>query len=228
MAISRAITMDTSPSLNAFHKVSDRIAAACRGAARDVSSVTLVAVSKTYDAPAITPILDAGHRIFGENRVQEAKSKWPQLRQGYDGIELHLIGPLQSNKVSEAVFLFDVIQSVDRPKIAEMLAREMEQQKKKLRLFLQINTGDESQKSGVPLADADRFIEYCMGMLPVEGLMCIPPVTDSAPKHFAILARLAHDHRLTSLSMGMSSDFESAIACGATHVRVGSAIFGAR
>jgi PLP dependent protein len=205
---------------------------------RDISSaiaafrrdVTLVAVSKTYDAEHIRPVLDAGHRVFGENRVQEAKQKWPELRRHYLGLELHLIGPLQSNKAAEAVTLFDVIQTVDRPKIAEALAREIQRQSKAVALFVQVNTGREAQKAGVLPEDLAAILNLMRNTLglAVEGLMCIPPVDEQPASHFQMLRMMATEHGLTKLSMGMSSDFAKAIAEGATHVRVGSAIFGAR
>jgi PLP dependent protein len=202
---------------------------------REISSAigrkaTLVAVSKTYDAEHIRPILEAGHRTFGENRVQEAKAKWPALRETYRGVELHLIGPLQSNKAAEAVALFDVIQTIDRPKIAEAIAREIQRQSKPLRLYVQVNTGREAQKAGVFPEDLSAILELMRNNLglTVEGLMCIPPVDEPSAPHFAMLRHMAQQHGLTKLSMGMSSDFAEAIAEGATHVRIGSAIFGAR
>jgi PLP dependent protein len=192
--------------------------------------VSLVAVSKTYDAPAIRPVLDLNHRMFGENRVQEAKQKWPGLRGEYEGIELHLIGPLQSNKAAEAVAVFDVIQTIDRPKIAEAVAAEMKKQQRSLKLFVQVNTGREPQKAGVMPEDVSAILglmQVTLG-LTVEGLMCIPPVDEEPGPHFDMLKTLAAQHGLQKLSMGMSGDFEVAINHGATHVRVGSAIFGAR
>ncbi len=194
------------------------------------SDVTLVAVSKTYDADHIRPVLDAGHRVFGENRVQEAKLKWPALRQAYPGLELHLIGPLQSNKAAEAVALFDVIQTVDRPKIAEALAREMQRQSKGIRLYVQVNTGREAQKAGVMPEDLAAILALMRDKLclTVEGLMCIPPADEPPVPHFSMLRAMATEHGIAKLSMGMSGDFAEAIAQGATHVRVGSAIFGAR
>jgi PLP dependent protein len=192
-------------------------------------SVTLVAVSKTYGADHIKPVLDAGHRVFGENRVQEAGQKWPSLREAYPGLELHLIGPLQSNKAPEAVALFDVIQTVDRPKIAEALAREIQRQSKPVRLYVQVNTGREAQKAGVWPEHLADMLETCQKLnLPIEGLMCIPPVDEPPAPHFAELKSLARQYDLTKLSMGMSSDYAEAIAEGTTHVRVGSAIFGSR
>ena len=192
--------------------------------------VELVAVSKTFDAAAIRPFLDAGQRVFGENRVQEAKEKWPDLRASYDGIELHLIGPLQTNKAREAVGLFDVIQTVDRDKLAGVLAEEMKRAGKRLSVFVQVNIGLEEQKAGIPPAEASAFVGRCRDLhgLDVVGLMCIPPEADPAGPYFAHLASLARDAGVEKLSMGMSGDFETAIAMGATHVRVGSALFGTR
>lgn len=192
--------------------------------------VELVAVSKTFDAAAIRPFLDAGQRMFGENRVQEAKEKWPELRASYDGIQLHLIGPLQTNKAREAVGLFDVIQAVDRDKLAGVLAEEMVRAGRRLPVFVQVNIGLEEQKAGVGPSEAVAFVQRCREVhgLEVVGLMCIPPEADPAGPYFAHLASLARDAGLTQLSMGMSSDFETAIAMGATHVRVGSALFGTR
>lgn len=203
---------------------------AALGNGRDPASVTLVAVSKTFPAEAILPVLESGHRVFGENRVQEAKGKWPALRERFPRIELHLIGPLQSNKAREAVALFDAIHTVDRPKIAEALAAEMARQGRKLQLFIEINTGGEAQKAGVAPQEADRFIADCRDQygLGIEGLMCIPPFDEAPAPHFALLQKIAQRNGLAKLSMGMSADFASAIAFGATHVRVGSAIFGER
>ena len=210
--------------------VSARIAAAAREVGRDAASVTLVAVSKTFAAEAIVPVLDAGHRVFGENRVQEAKGKWPDLREHYPGVELHLIGPLQSNKAKEAVALFDCIHTIDRPKIARAVAAEMAAQGRRLELFVEVNTGEEPQKAGVLPRDAAAFVAMCRDELGLEiaGLMCIPPVEDEAAVHFAFLAKLAQEVGVAGLSMGMSADFERAVQLGATHVRVGSAIFGKR
>ncbi|MDF2980714.1 MAG: YggS family pyridoxal phosphate-dependent enzyme [Devosia sp.] len=192
--------------------------------------VELVAVSKTFDAAAIRPFLDAGQRVFGENRVQEAKEKWPELRASYDGIELHLIGPLQTNKAREAVALFDVIETVDRDKLAGILAEEMKRAGKRLPVFVQVNIGLEEQKAGIAPSDTAAFVGRCKDLhgLDVVGLMCIPPEGDPAGPYFAHLASLARDAGVEKLSMGMSSDFETAIAMGATHVRVGSALFGHR
>lgn len=206
------------------------IARACKEARRDRASVTLVAVSKTFNADAIVPVIEAGQRVFGENRVQEAKAKWPGLMSAYPGIALHLIGPLQSNKAKEAVALFDAIHSVDRPSICEALAKEFASQERWPQLFVQLNTGEEPQKAGVAPAEADGFIASCREKyrLPISGLMCIPPVNDAPAPHFALTAKIAARNGLTNLSMGMSADFAIAIALGATHVRVGSAIFGKR
>ncbi len=197
---------------------------------RDPNSVTLVCVTKTFPAEDVIPLLDAGHRVFGENRVQEAMGKWPGLREKYPDIELHLIGPLQSNKTREAVELFDVIQSVDREKIAQALAAEMTKTGKRPRLFVQVNTGAEPQKAGVLPEDADAFLAACRDKygLAITGLMCVPPVDEQASPHFALLADIAARNGLHELSMGMSSDFELAIQLGATYVRVGSAIMGER
>jgi pyridoxal phosphate enzyme (YggS family) len=192
--------------------------------------VELVAVSKTFDAAAIRPFLDAGQRVFGENRVQEAQGKWPELRASYDGIELHLIGPLQTNKAREAVALFDVIQTVDRDKLAGVLTSEMERAGRQLPVFVQVNIGLEEQKAGIPPAEAVAFVERCRSVhgLQVAGLMCIPPDGEPAGPFFAHLATLAREAGVEKLSMGMSGDFETAIAMGATHVRVGTALFGTR
>jgi PLP dependent protein len=197
---------------------------------RVLPPVQLIAVSKTFEASDIRPVLDAGQRVFGENRVQEAQKKWPQLRTEYSGVELHLIGPLQSNKAAEAVALFDVIQTVDRIKIAEALARECQKQGRSLQYYIQINTGREPQKAGVMAEEADGFITTCRDDLGlnVVGLMCIPPVHEDPRPHFKLLREMAKRNGLQKLSMGMSSDFEIAIAEGATAIRVGSAIFGTR
>jgi pyridoxal phosphate enzyme, YggS family len=210
--------------------VEQDIARACQQARRDRSSVTLVAVSKTFDAGAISPVIEAGQRVFGENRVQEAKTKWPGLMSAYPDIALHLIGPLQSNKAKEAVALFDAIHSVDRPSICEALAKEIISQKRAPQLFVQLNTGEEPQKAGVAPAEADAFIASCREKygLAISGLMCIPPVDDAPAPHFALTAKIAARNGLKNLSMGMSADFAIAIQFGATHVRVGSAIFGKR
>ena len=207
-----------------------RMAAAAGAAMRDPASVHLVAVTKTFGAEHIAPVLDAGHRLFGENRVQEAKGKWPALRQRYTSVELHLIGPLQSNKAKEAVALFDAIHTIDRPKIAQAVAQEMARQGRRLKLFIEVNTGEEPQKAGVMPKEAARLLRLCREelQLDIAGLMCIPPLDEEAGVHFAFLAKLAGELGLKHLSMGMSADFETAIAFGATYVRVGSEIFGAR
>jgi pyridoxal phosphate enzyme (YggS family) len=203
---------------------------ACRDAGRAPDSVTLVAISKTFAADSVVPTIDAGQRVFGENRVQEAKAKWPELRERHAGIELHLVGPLQSNKAREAVALFDFIHTVDRPKIAAALAEEIARQGKRPRLLVEINTGAEPQKAGVLPENADAFIAECrekQGLL-IEGLMCIPPLDEAAAPHFALTEKIAKRNGLSLLSMGMSADFARAIQFGATHVRIGTAIFGAR
>lgn len=206
------------------------VAEATRAAGRDPASVSLVAVSKTFEAEDIEPVLAAGHRLFGENRVQEAKAKWPALKARYPGCEVHLIGPLQSNKVREAVELFDCIHSIDRPKIADVVAAELARAGKAIPLFVQVNTGKEPQKAGIPPGEAAAFVADCRDRLrlDIRGLMCIPPVDDEPALHFALLAKLASEAGISGLSMGMSDDFATAIAFGATHVRVGSAIFGRR
>ena len=207
-----------------------RIAAAAEAAGRPAGSVTLVAVSKTHGPERILPAIAAGQRVFGENRVQEARAKWPMLREAHPGLVVHLVGPLQTNKVREAVALFDAIQTVDRPKLAAALAAEMARTGRRIGCFVQVNTGEEPQKAGVAPAEADAFIEACRREhgLPVEGLMCIPPADAQPAPHFALLARIAERHGLAGLSMGMSADYETAIRFGATHVRVGTAVFGGR
>lgn len=192
--------------------------------------VELVAVSKTFDAAAITPYLEAGHRVFGENRVQEAKEKWPALRAQFEGVQLHLIGPLQTNKAREAVALFDVIETVDRDKLAGVLAEEMKRAGKSLPCFVQVNIGAEEQKAGIAVNEAVAFVARCRDEhgLNIEGLMCIPPDGQPAGPYFAVMAELGRQAGVNSLSMGMSGDFETAIAMGATHVRVGTALFGRR
>jgi pyridoxal phosphate enzyme (YggS family) len=210
--------------------VEQEIARACKDARRDRASVTLIAVSKTFGADAISPIIAAGQRVFGENRVQEAKAKWPGLMTAYPGIALHLIGPLQSNKAKEAVALFDAIHSVDRPSVCEALAKEIKSQGRCPELFVQLNTGEEPQKAGIAPSEADAFIASCREKygLPISGLMSIPPVNEAPAPHFALTAKVAARNGLKNLSMGMSADFATAIQFGATHVRVGSAIFGHR
>jgi pyridoxal phosphate enzyme (YggS family) len=213
-----------------LHATQETIARAARDCDREPSEVALVCVTKTFPAEDVVPLLEAGHGIFGENRVQEAKSKWTALRAVYPGIELHLIGPLQSNKAREAVEIFDVIESVDRDKIAQALAKEITATGKRPRLLVQVNTGAEPQKAGVLPEEADAFIKACREQygLEIAGLMCVPPVDQQASPHFALLAEIARRNGLKILSMGMSSDFELAIQLGATHVRVGSAIMGER
>ena len=206
-----------------------RIAKAADRHGRNANDITLIAVSKVQPDARVEAVLNEGHRIFGENRVQEAQGKWPAFRERYDDIELHLIGPLQSNKTRAAMELFDVIHTVDRSKLAHGIARIADETSHCPDLFVQINTGDETQKAGASLEDADALIVECRKLdLPLKGLMCIPPVDEAPSLHFALLAKIADRNGLTGLSMGMSSDFEEAIAQGATHVRVGSAIFGAR
>jgi hypothetical protein len=210
--------------------VEDEIVLAARAANRDAKSIRLVAVTKTVPPEVIEQAIAAGQRCFGENRVQEATSKWPDLRERHPGIELHLVGPLQSNKVREAVALFDVIETVDRPKLARALAEEMARADKRPRLFVQVNTGEEEQKAGVLPADADAFIALCRDTfgLVIDGLMCIPPFDEEPAMHFALLAKIAARVGVKDLSMGMSGDFVRAIPFGATYVRVGTAIFGDR
>ena len=210
--------------------VQAEIAKAVSDVGRASGSVTLVAVSKTIGADAIRSVLEAGQRVFGENYVQESGGKWPALREAFPDTELHLIGPLQSNKAREAVALFDVIESLDRPSLAAALAKEMDKSGRRPRLFCQVNTGAEPQKGGVMPAEADAFLTACHTTygLAIEGLMCIPPADDPPSPHFAFLRQIAERNGVTALSIGMSADYEAAIQLGATHVRVGTAIFGAR
>lgn len=210
--------------------VQTRLADAARKAGRDPASIALVAVSKVQPDARVQAVLDAGQRIFGENRVQEAEGRWADRRAADPSLELHLVGPLQTNKVAKALEVFDVIQSVDRPKLAAKLADAVQTRGSAPRLFVQVNTGEEPQKAGILPADADAFLAECRGPLglTVEGLMCIPPVDETPALHFALLAKIAERNGLKGLSMGMSADFETAVAFGATHVRVGSAVFGAR
>ena len=210
--------------------IRETVARAGKDAGRPAGSTTLVAVSKTFGAEEIRPVLCAGQQVFGENRVQEAQGKWPGLRTEFPDVELHLIGPLQSNKAKDAVALFDVIHTLDREKIARALAGECKAQDRALRFFVQVNTGEEPQKAGIAPHETDDFVAFCRDELglDVAGLMCIPPVDDTPGPHFALLAKIAARNGLAGLSMGMSADFESAIRLGATHVRVGSAIFGSR
>ena len=220
----------TGHSPNALAAVEAEIARACRDARRERSAVTLIAVSKTFAADAILPAIGAGQRVFGENRVQEAKAKWPALTEAHPDIVLHLIGPLQSNKAKEAVALFDAIHSVDRASICQALAKEIESQNRHPELFVQINIGEEPQKAGIAPGEADAFIASCRDSygLTISGLMCIPPVDEPPAAHFALTAKIAARNGLQNLSMGMSADYATAIMLGATHVRVGSAIFGHR
>ncbi|HEV2302059.1 MAG TPA: YggS family pyridoxal phosphate-dependent enzyme [Stellaceae bacterium] len=210
--------------------VRQHIAAAARLAGRGPASVNLVAVTKTHPAAAVREALAAGHRLFGENRVQEAETKYPALREAWPDLCLHLIGPLQTNKVGDAVALFDVIETVDRPRLAEALAREMDRSGLRRDCFIEVNTGEEPQKAGVMPAEADAFIAFCRDRLalPVRGLMCIPPFEEEPSPYFALLREIARRNGLACLSMGMSADYETAIRFGASHVRVGTAIFGAR
>ena len=211
-------------------EVRERIVRAARDSDRDPADVTLVCVSKTFEAEAIVPALEAGERVFGENRVQEAQGKWPALRERYAGLDLHLIGPLQSNKAEDAVALFDTIETVDRPKIAAVLEKAIDKAGRHPRLYVQVNTGAEPQKAGVLPQEADAFLAACREThkLEIAGLMCIPPIDDQASPHFALLATIAARNGIAGLSMGMSADFELGIQLGATHVRIGSAIFGTR
>ena len=207
-----------------------QVADACRAAGRDPAGVTLVAVSKTFGAETVEEAIRAGQRVFGENRVQEAKAKWPELRARHPGIELHLVGPLQSNKAREAVAFFDAIHSLDRPSLAEALAKEIARAGRSPRLFVEINTGGEPQKSGVLPERADEFIKACRETwgLKVSGLICLPPANEPPAPHFALAAKIARRNEVNLLSMGMTADFQAAIEMGATHVRIGSAIFGGR
>ncbi|WP_296099037.1 YggS family pyridoxal phosphate-dependent enzyme [uncultured Agrobacterium sp.] len=210
--------------------IKERIATTAERAGRAPGEVTLIAVSKTFDGDAIQPVIDCGQRVFGENRVQEAQGKWPALKDKTPDIELHLIGPLQSNKAADAVALFDVIESIDREKIARVLAEECAKQGRALRFYVQVNTGLEPQKAGLDPRETKAFVDLCRNelKLSVEGLMCIPPADENPGPHFALLAKLAKECGVEKLSMGMSGDFETAIEFGATSVRVGSALFGAR
>lgn len=217
---------------NAATRLADvhaNIARACKPARRQASSVTLIAVSKTHQAEAIQPLIDAGQRVFGENRVQEAAGKWPALREAHPEIELHLIGQLQSNKAEEAVALFDAIHSLDRPSLLTALAKAMDRAGRLVPCFVQVNIGDEPQKGGCPLPELPAFLAAVRATpIPLAGLMCIPPADTEAAPFFALLAKLAADHGVTGLSMGMSGDYETAVMLGATHVRVGTALFGER
>ncbi len=222
--------MSGSETVTRLFEVTAQIESAAQQAGRSPSEVNLVAVSKTFGAEAIVPALEAGHRVFGENRVQEARDKWPALKDTFEGVRLHLIGPLQTNKVRDALRLFSCIETVDRLKLARAIAKELNAGGQEPELFIQVNTGEEEQKAGIFPAEADAFISQCRDdlELPVSGLMCIPPFDEEPSLHFALLAKIAERNGITNLSMGMSADFETAIAFGATHVRVGSAIFGTR
>lgn len=211
-------------------EVLDRIEECAKMAGRPAGEVSLVAVSKTFDGDHIRPALEAGHRLFGENRVQEAAGKWPELRAQFNDVELHLIGPLQTNKVKQALDCFDVIETLDRPKLARAVASELEKRQQSIECLVQVNTGEEDQKAGISPDEADGFISYCREELGlnVTGLMCIPPVDAEPALHFALLRKIAQRNGLEKLSMGMSGDYDVAAQFGATHVRVGSAIFGER
>jgi PLP dependent protein len=222
--------MNSDTAASRLAAITARMADICRDVGRDPADATLIAVSKTFGAEDIRPVLEAGHRAFGENRVQESQGKWPGLKASYPGVELHLIGPLQSNKADAAVALFDCIHTIDRPKIATAIAAEIAKQHKALSLYIQVNTGNEPQKAGIAPEETAAFVAHCRDQLklPIHGLMCIPPVEEEPAVHFAFLAKLARELGLPKLSMGMSSDYETALQFGATHVRVGSAIFGSR
>lgn len=210
-------------------EVRERIAQVCKPARREPVDITLIAVSKTHPAERIVPLIEAGQRVFGENRVQEAQGKWPQLREAHPDIELHLIGQLQSNKAEEAAQLFDCIHSLDRPSLLTALTKAMDKTGKRVPCFVQVNIGDEPQKGGCPISELPEFLaQVRLSGIPLAGLMCIPPADTEAAPFFALLAKLAADHGLQGLSMGMSGDYETAVMLGATHVRVGSALFGAR
>jgi len=209
--------------------INSKIEAAEKSAGRAIGSTKLIAVSKVQPNERVLNVLDQGHKIFGENKIQEAHGKWPMFRENFSSVKVHLIGPLQSNKVKQAVALFDAIHTLDRLKLAQKLSNEVQIQGKAPEMFIQINTGEEKQKSGIIPSEADQFISDCISLdLPIIGLMVIPPINDEPTLHFGLLRKIAHRNGLTGLSMGMSSDFESAIAMGATHIRVGSAIFGER
>jgi PLP dependent protein len=228
--LSQTVTAVPSTAAERLAAVRREIATACRDAKRDPASVTLVAISKTFGVEAIAPAIAAGQAVFGENRVQEAKAKWPALKARHPGLELHLVGPLQSNKAKEAVALFEAIHSVDRASLAEVLAKEIAKQGRQPTLFVEVNTGAEPQKAGVLPEDTDAFLKTCHETygLTIAGLMCIPPADEPPAPHFALTAKIARRNGLSQLSMGMSADFGTAIAFGATHIRVGTAIFGER
>lgn len=221
--------MSSNPAAN-LAAVARELKQALIEAGRKDGAATIVAVTKKFDEAKILPVLEAGHRVFGENRVQEAAGKWPSLRSRFPDVELHLIGPLQSNKADDAVALFDVIETLDRPKLARALAMAMEKQGRRPKLLVQVNTGEEAQKAGAAPGDTDRFVKTCRDDygLPLAGLMCIPPIDDDPAPHFALLSKLAERNGLAEVSMGMSADYAIAAQLGATHVRVGSAIFGER
>jgi PLP dependent protein len=224
-------TLSDNPGLQErIEAVRTKITAAAERTGRDPEAVKLIAVSKTFDAPRIEPVIEAGMRLFGENRVQEAQGKWPDLKARYPDVELHLIGPLQSNKARDAVELFDCIHTIDRPRIASAIASEMKRQGRAPKLLVQVNTGEETQKSGVLPGEVDIFVKQCREEygLKITGLMCIPPLNEEPSLHFALLNKIAARNNLRELSMGMSADYESAVALGATYVRVGTAIFGSR
>ena len=213
----------------ALNVISSKIKQAEDSADRAIGSTQLIAVSKVQPNERVLSVLEQGHKIFGENKVQEAQGKWPTFRENFSNLKIHLIGPLQSNKVKQAVALFDAIHTVDRLKLAQKLSNEVQAQGKAPEMFIQINTGEEKQKSGIIPSEADQFISDCFSLdLPIKGLMVIPPINEEPSLHFGLLRKIAHRNGLTGLSMGMSGDFESAIAMGATHIRVGSAIFGER
>jgi pyridoxal phosphate enzyme (YggS family) len=222
--------VETKATHSGLAAVEKRIEEAARRAQRDREEITLIAVSKTFAGDEIKPVVRSGLRDFGENRVQEAGKKWPELKTAFPQVKLHLIGPLQSNKTGEALSLFDAIHTLDRPKLARILADELARRERAVELFIQVNTGEEPQKSGVSPREADSFIALCREelRLPIRGLMCLPPVEEEPALHFALLAKIANRNGLRGLSMGMSGDLEEAIAFGATHIRVGTAIFGER
>jgi len=216
-------------SAKALHEIEERIAATARIAGRKPGDVALIAISKTRSSEEIEPLLAAGHRLFGENRVQEAHEKWPALKEAYPDLELHLVGQLQSNKAADAVALFDAIHSLDRPSLVKALAKEMDKADRRIPCFVQVNIGEEEQKGGCAIADLPALLAQARDAdIPLAGLMCVPPLDIEPAPYFALLAKLAANNGLTGLSMGMSGDFETAIRLGATHIRVGSALFGAR
>lgn len=220
---------DPMPEPSPLQAVRDAIAAAARLAGRDPATISLIAISKTKPVEAITPLIAQGQRVFGENRVQEAQAKWPELRAAHPDLALHLVGQLQSNKAEDAVRLFDAIHSLDRPSLLTALARAMDRTGRRVPLFVQVNIGAEPQKGGCAIADLPALLDEArVADLPLAGLMCVPPAGVEAAPYFALLGKLAADHGLSGLSMGMSDDFETAVMLGATHVRIGSALFGAR